>query len=180
MKELFKCVLITSFVLASLVCDSVQAQSPSPLAPQYNQFDFWLGEWETEMTSIPDFSVKRTGKDKVQSLLKGRLIEEVFTRDGDGEKFQRGYLTYLARDKKWQHIIYDAKWGEYRFLGGKRGDKLVLESPKDDTRPLKHRETFSEITADGFNYTWQSSRDQGKTWNDVWKVKYKRAGNRPK
>jgi hypothetical protein len=162
-------------VLALSVSDSTLAQSPSALAPESNQFDFWLGEWETEMTSIPDFSKKRTGKDKVQSLLKGRLIEEVFTRDGDGEKFQRGYLTYLARDKQWQHIIYDATWGEYRFVGGKKGDNFVLESPADDTRPMKHRETFSNISEDGFNYTWQSSQDNGKTWKDVWKVKYKRA-----
>lgn len=145
------------------------------LAPESDQFKFWLGNWETEMTSLPDFSVKRTGNDKVRSLLKGRLIEEVFTRDDGGEKFQRGYLTYLARDKQWQHIIYDAKWGEYRFVGGKQGDKFVLESPADDTRPLKHRETFYDISPDAFNYKWESSQDDGKTWKDIWKVKYKRA-----
>lgn len=170
--------LTTGFICLVVLCHHAMAQVPSPLAPQSDQFDFWLGEWETEMSSIPDFSVKRTGTDQVQKLLKGRLIEEVFTRNGDGEKFQRGYLTYLAREKRWQHIIYDAKWGEYRFLGGKKGDNFVLESAPEDTRPLKHRETFSDIKKNSFEYTWESSKDNGKTWNVVWKVSYKRAKSR--
>lgn len=162
-------------VLFGCVPFPVFAQAPVALAPEASQFDFWLGDWKTEMSSTPNFSVKRTGKDKVRSLLKGRLIEEVFTRDGDGEKFQRGYLTYLVRDKKWQHMIYDAKWGEYRFLGGKEGEHIVLETAPEDTRPMKHRETFSNITSNSFNYTWESSKDKGKTWFPVWRVQYERS-----
>ena len=58
-------------------------------------------------------------------------------------------------------ICNDAKWGEYRFVGGKKGDKFVLQSPTDDTRPMKHRETFFNISANAFDYAWESSHDNG-------------------
>ena len=163
---------LTAMILTPV---SVSAQVPEAMGKNAGQFNFWLGDWETEMTSIPDFSVKRTGRDQVRAHLNGRLIEEIFTRDGTDENFQRGYLTWLERDQKWKHPIYDARWGEYSFIGGKQGDRFVLESPAEETRPMKHRETFYDIREDSFQYLWESSSDEGKTWKPVWKVKYKRA-----
>ena len=47
--------------------------------------------------------------------LNGRLIEEVFFKEG--VNFQRAYLSYIQGQGKWHHVIYDEKWGMYVFEG---------------------------------------------------------------
>jgi hypothetical protein len=151
----------------------------SGLTPGARLFDFWVGEWDTEMANseMANYPAreKKTGTDSVTAHLGGRLLEEVFLKGDNGENFQRGYLFYLARDGKWQHVIYDQKWGQYVFEGGLRADgTVVLESPEHDTRPGKRRETFSNVSDAGFDYRWDESYDGGKTWQVRWTVNYKR------
>ncbi len=177
--------LWTQLPIDSAKSDELTHNLTPPSVPQTqarnlsDDFNFWLGEWNTEASTAPDWQT-RQGKDVVQSHLEGKLLEEVFTKGASKENFQRGYLFYLQREQKWQHMIYDVNWGEYRFLGGPTANAdgepmIVLESPDDDTRPGKRRETFSNITEDSFDYLWEESRDGGKTWQAMWKVKYKRA-----
>jgi hypothetical protein len=134
------------------------------------EFDFWIGEWDTEMATIQNWSNVRTGVDHIQYELEGRLIREVFKKNGKKE-FQQGYLTYLVRDQKWIHTIYDVNWGTYSFEGVFKDGKITLVS--NDTRPGYRRETFHNITKDSFDYFWEESPD-GKNWTVTWKVKYKR------
>ena len=101
--------------------------------------------------------------------LNGRLIEEVFFKEG--VNFQRAYLSYIQGQGKWHHVIYDEKWGMYVFEGQMEEGKMVLTST--DKRPGFRRETFYNITDDSFDYLWEGSSD-GKTWAPVWRVKYKR------
>lgn len=159
--------------LCVVVFGFANAQSGDPV----KDFDFWIGKWDVKMSVAPNWEEK-TGHDEVSYLLNGRLIEEVFTKGfGDKSNFQRGYLTYVVRDKKWKHTIYDEKWGEYTFEGNKVGDKMVLQSLETDTRPGMRRETFSNISKDGFTYLWEGSYDKGKTWQEEWKVVYTRKQN---
>ena len=156
-------------VLALLVCTgitSAQEMAESPL----NDFNFWIGEWTTE-SSIPPNWEPITGVDSVYFLLSGKLIEEVFTKDG-GTNFQRGYLYYMWREKRWRHTIYDVKWGEYSFYGNREGDKITLYSDPEGTRPGLRRETFENITEHSFDYLWEASRDGGNTWGIIWKIHY--------
>ena len=150
----------------------LSAQVSKKATPQQT-FDFWVGQWNTEMTNAPKWA-KKSGTDSVRKHLSGKLLEEVFLKGTNGENFQRGYLFYVQREQQWHHTIYDANWGEYQFVGGKQGDTIVMQSPKNDTRPGKRRETFSNIKPDSFDYQWEESGDGGKTWKVFWKVKYQR------
>jgi len=139
-----------------------------------NDFDFWIGDWDTVMGVPPNWE-KKEGTDSVRYLLDNTLIEEVFSKKlGEKVNFQRGYLTYLWREKRWKHTIYDAKWGEYTFYGNKEGDNMVLYSDSKSTRPGLRRETFYNIKENEFSYLWEGSKDGGKTWIEIWKVKYTR------
>lgn len=150
------------------------SQFPSFGQNPLQTFDFWIGTWETSMPTAPNWD-ERKGIDSVRYLLNNTLIEEVFTKVATGKSnFQRGYLTYLRRERRWKHTIYDSKWGEYTFYGKKEGDKIVLISDPKSTRPGWRRETFYNITKDGFDYLWEGSYDNGKTWREEWKVSYKR------
>ena len=151
------------------------AQQPS--SSFKNDFSFWIGKWNTEASVPPKWEAKK-GKDVVRYLLDNTLIEEVFTKkDKAKTNFQRGYLYYLKREKRWRHTIYDSKWGEYSFYGNREGDKIVLYSDPKSTRPGVRRETFYNISKNSFDYKWETSRDGGKTWREIWKVKYVRQNN---
>lgn len=165
----FACLLAVSL----FAVDSLVAQQAKSDSDQSRAFEFWVGNWKTEMTNYPKWE-KKKGRDQVRSHLNGRLIEEVFFKGNQGENFQRGYLFYLQREKRWQHIIYDVNWGEYKFYGQRKGDRIVLTSLKDDTRPGSRRETFYNIKENSFDYLWEESHDNGKTWKAFWRVKYRR------
>jgi hypothetical protein len=142
--------------------------------PAQVDFAFWIGEWETESSTPPKWKAN-LGEDKVSYLLNGTLIEEIFTKKNKaGTNFQRGYMVYLHREKRWRHTIHDAKWGEYSFYGNKEGDKMVLYSDPESTRPGLRRETFYNITENEFDYKWETSKDGGKIWMPIWKIHYTR------
>lgn len=162
---------ILIIITSSIFSFTVSAQN-APSIPK--TFDFWIGAWETTMSVAPKWDEVK-GMDSVSYLLKGTLIEEVFTKSGGGAvNFQRGYLNFIRRENRWRHIIYDEKWGEYTFFGNQKDDKVILQSDKSDTRQGMRRETFYDITANSFEYLWEASYDGGKTWRPEWKVSYKR------
>ncbi len=49
-------------------------------------FDFWVGRWNTEMTSSLKSNVTK-GTDTVNKHLGGRLLEEIFQKGSQGENF---------------------------------------------------------------------------------------------
>lgn len=163
------------FVFHGLTCSAQNIKGPivqNSAVSTSNDFDFWIGEWQTQSSVSPKWEAT-AGTDKIQYLLDGTLIEEVFTKNG-GSNFQRGYLFYLKREERWKHTIYDSKWGEYSFYGNREGDNIVLYSDPKSTRPGLRRETFYNISPNEFDYMWEASRDGGKTWNVTWKVHYER------
>jgi hypothetical protein len=162
---------LTIVLIITLFATSFGQQKKNPATMD---FDFWIGEWNTE-ASVPPKWETNFGEDVVRYLLDNTLIEEVFTkRDENGTNFQRGYLVYLHREKRWRHTIHDAKWGEYSFYGTKDGDEIVLYSDPKSTRPGLRRETFKNISEQSFDYVWEASNDGGKNWNPFWKVHYTR------
>ncbi len=164
-------------ILVTLCCVTIlsSALSAQQRPPVPDTFDFWIGTWNTTMSVAPKWN-EVTGVDSVSLLLGGRLIEEVFTKKkGEGiDNFQRGYLNYIGREKRWKHVIHDETWGDYTFYGNREGDRVILKSDPAETRQGMRRETFYEITPDSFEYLWEASYDGGKTWRPEWKVSYKR------
>jgi len=157
-------------MMLTVVAAGLCGQSNTP----QSDFDFWIGKWETTM-SVPPAWEEKSGIDEVSYLLDGALIEEVFTKNfGDKINFQRGYLTYLRRENRWKHTIYDSKWGEYTFYGNKVGEKIILESDPLDSRPGFRREIFYNVSENSFMYLWLASYDNGETWKEEWKVLYER------
>ncbi len=159
-------------LIAGAICINLSAQQAPPVP---DTFDFWIGTWNTTMSVAPKWEVVE-GVDTVSKLLGGTLIEEVFTKKTgtDTENFQRGYLNYIRREKRWKHSIHDETWGDYTFYGKQEGEKVILQSDPAETRQGMRRETFYDIKTDSFEYLWEASYDGGKTWRPEWKVSYKR------
>jgi hypothetical protein len=136
------------------------AQAKACAAPEYRQFDFWLGEWEVRG---PKGAV--VGTNRIESIENGCALQENWT--GAGNVSGRSLNAYSNADRRW-HQAWIGSGGQFLHLvGGLRGSEMVLEGTSMDARS---RPTIERITwtpqADGrVRQFWQQSTDGGKTWS---------------
>ncbi|MBX3118656.1 MAG: hypothetical protein KF784_06295 [Fimbriimonadaceae bacterium] len=140
-----------------------------------NDMDFWVGNWECTGKS-------RTapGKDEwtdtkstnvIKKTLGGKVIEENFSMQGFNG---RSWSVWSAQKKKWSQTWVDDSGGYLLFEGGKVGDTVVLQQTNVIRAGVSMRMVFSEIKKESFTWSWQMSKDEGKSWEDQWVLKYKR------
>jgi hypothetical protein len=142
---------------------------PSCAAPEFRQFDFFAGDWDTYDVGVPDSVVARN---RVTPMLDGCAIREVYQqRDGlRGESFS----------------MYDASRGSWhQSWVTNRGQLLLLEGVLDHGRMVL---TAPERTAGGgssvLRGTWwrdggsvreraERSVDGGRTWTTVFDIVFR-------
>lgn len=149
------------------------AQKPSVsacLAPEANQFDFWLGEWDAiySDTLKPAFN-------KIVKPYDNCIIEENFSDPNTGFK-GKSVSGYNPKTKKWQQTWVDNQGAYIALTGEFKDGKMQLNNEilKPDGKKVLQRMLFYNITRDSFDWSWDSSTDQGKTWTVNWKIHYVR------
>ena len=174
-------------ILCLLMCSTAVAfaqQPPAPKpcsTPEASQFDFWVGEWElswpaTDAQGNPDpKGGRQVGHNSITKVLDGCVIEENFS----GQATPLNGLSvssFNARGKKWQQTWVDNQGGYLDFNGGFSAGKMVLErsATRPDGTSIRQRMVWSNITADSFDWSWESSADGGKTWQVIWPIRYQR------
>lgn len=135
----------------------VNAQHPSGLPDESNQFDFWLGTW-----------VAGGGTDKVKRIGDGVAILE---------KWDAGAT------KGWSINVFDPKTGTWtqtwhtttgvysQYTGKKEGDRIVLIG---GTGNQLQRLSFVDITRNSFTQLYENSSDGGQTWTVTGRVPFVR------
>jgi hypothetical protein len=71
----------------SLASATTAAPASACAAPEYHQFDFWLGDWDAYDVGTPD---KIVARNKVDRLLDGCVLREDYhgTNGGAGQSFR--------------------------------------------------------------------------------------------
>jgi hypothetical protein len=136
---------------------SVQAAAPCP-APEYRQFDFWIGQWKV---SKPDGTL--AGHNTVDKVLDGCALHESWR----GARGSRGhsYSMYDASKKTWHQTWVDTD-GLVLLLDGKLdGGNMVLSgATRDDKGETLNRVTWTPQGGGKVRQLWETSPDAGKTW----------------
>jgi len=162
--------VLTTLVLSSLSW-AQQPKRPCDL-PEGKQFDFWLGVWEVSWKG-PDGKVSK-GTNTVQKILDSCIVEEHFQ---GGPLEGKSYSVYDPQSKLWKQTWIDNQ-GSYIALSGwfKDGKMELRTGPRKGPsgKTAIFRMVFRNITADGLQWDWQQSEDNGKTWTDAWLITYKR------
>ena len=135
------------------------SQPPPCTAPEYHQFDFWLGDWDA-------FDVGGTEKNAhlvVDRILEGCVIHEDY-QGADGHKGQ-SFSLYDASRKVW-HQTWVTNRGELLIIEGHfEAGEMVLSGSDLTTAGQRRlvRGTWKP-TEGGVRETAVTSTDAGKTW----------------
>jgi len=127
--------------------------------------DFWLGTWACVW---PDGE----GRNTVTRELDDSVVVERFEAR-EPEAFQGMSLSVFDEEAGWRQTWVDSNGSYWGFRGSTLQDgSVVFATPTPvDTERRYRRMVFSNITADGFDWRWESSTDRTR-WQERWAIRY--------
>jgi hypothetical protein len=162
--------LVAGGVLAALQSAAqVPAPAPQPCtAPEYRQFDFWLGDWDVEAPANPG----RISRNRITSTNGGCTLLEQYTTPGG---FEGSSLNFYDVARKVWHQTWIDNQGQPLYLeGGLRGDAMVMQTTADPAQV--QRITWTPLPDGRVRQHWESTTDGGRTWSTVFDGYYTRRG----
>ena len=155
---------------------SAAAPRPNPCAaPEQKQLEFWVGEWDLTWPGGKQGEIGR-GTNRIHRLLDSCVVQENFS--GGTAMHLRGISVSIfdTRAGKWKQTWVDNEGGYLDFMGEFKDGQMVLARDvvgPDGTKVIQ-RMVFKNITANEFDWSWEASKDGGKTWELMWPIHYKR------
>ncbi len=140
-------------------------------APEFRQFDFWLGDWDTfETDNSTPGSIARTHVDPIAA---GCAIHELYEQN-DG-LIGDSILSYDAARKVWQQTWVDNRGSLLQLSGAFKDGAVTMDGEMHlrDGRAIKQRITW-KAEAGGVREFSVRSKDGGKTWEPFFDVLFKR------
>lgn len=106
----------------------------------------------------------------------GCVVQENFS--GADSMHLRGtsVSTFDVRSGHWKQTWVDNEGGYLDFTGDFANGQMILQrefTQKDGTRVMQ-RMVWKNISASEMDWSWEASRDDGKTWQVNWPIHYKR------
>jgi hypothetical protein len=137
------------------------AKTVACTAPEYRQFDFWIGDWDA-------FDVNESGKPVARARVDPLLDRCVVLERYDGANGVKGqsFSIYDSSRHVW-HQTWVTDRGQLLVIEGKmQGEEMVL-SGVDYPAPGQRREVRGtwKPAQNGVRETAVRSTDGGKTWN---------------
>jgi Protein of unknown function (DUF1579) len=168
------------FVVNGMGQESANGSSPratkAPCSePEQKQLEFWVGEWELNWPAGAA-GKEGHGTNSIGRVMDGCVVEENFS-GGDSMHLRGMSLsTFDARTNKWKQTWVDNEGGYLDLVGKFKDGQLILarEATGKDGKRLLQRMVFKNITAKDLDWSWERSLDDGKTWQMVWPIHYRR------
>ena len=171
-----------AFVLAawmSMGSPAVRAQSPSPspspsvspcLAPEYRQFDFWVGDWD-----VLDPAGNVVGTNKVTREYDGCVVQEHWEARGPQKQVGSSFNTYNPGTRQWHQTWVDTS-GTLLSIEGQLVDgsmRLQGQTTGSDGTVTLHRITWTPNADGSVRQLWESTDAKGE-WSVAFDGKYTR------
>lgn len=169
--------LLTLIVLSCMLSPCVAQKGKLPCsAPEYRQFDFWIGEWEAFGPQG-----KKAGDSKISLILDSCIIFEEWTSASlqQGLRYAgKSFNTWNASTRQWQQTWVDNVGGTNEYLQGKFENNQIIYSSKPfpfnkDTMAIR-KMTFTNLGADKLRQHGEISKDNGVSWTTEYDLEYRR------
>lgn len=159
---------------AARAADDTPPKPPRPArpdcsAPEFRQFDFWLGDWNVTSGGA------QAGTNLVTSEEDGCVIHEHWkgSRGGTGQSF----TFYNRVTGTWKQVWIDNGGNPAELEGTYKDGVLALAAEKKgaDGKVTLSKLTFFDNKADRtVRQLWETSGDGGKTWHVIFDGLYAR------
>ena len=136
-------------------------------APEYHQFDFWIGAWDV---TLPNG--KRAGANRIEPILGGCALRETWS--GTGGSDGTSYNSWDATRHRWHQTWVDNQGSLLVLEGAFANGRMVLEGETVDTAGEKQRQriTWQQTSPGHVRQLWESSNDGGATWTTAFDGRY--------
>ena len=136
-------------------------------APEYRQFDFWVGDWEVRSPAG-----QIVGTNDVTLEQEGCLLVEHW-KSSEGVQTGSSFNYYDIRDKKWHQLYIDnsGNAGAFPAMAGslQEGKMVLLTDAKDGSFS---RWTWYEVKPGAVRQMAEQTTDGGNHWNTTWDSTY--------
>jgi hypothetical protein len=173
MRKIFVCLLISALSVSTL-CAASEPEKPCAVVQQ-KQLDFWLGEWDLTWPGQSKGEVGH-GTNSITRIMEGCVVQENFS-GGDSMHLRGTSLsTFDVKSGAWKQTWVDNEGGYLDFTGEfKEGQMILQRETKDQSgNRILQRMVWKNISRDELDWSWEASRDGGKTWQVNWPIHYKR------
>ncbi|HVR40902.1 MAG TPA: hypothetical protein VMU84_17555 [Thermoanaerobaculia bacterium] len=142
-----------------LVAQARKNQHPCSAAPEFRQFDFWLGEWDVEANGA------KTARSSIQLILDDCTIYENYGTLNNAYS-GKSFSMWNASLKRWEQRYVDTQGSSSDWIGKLEGDAMVFLRTKDATSSATtNRMTYTKEGPDKVRQKVDVSTDDGKTWS---------------
>jgi hypothetical protein len=137
--------------------------------PEFRQFDFWAGDWDTfEVDDAKTVVARGT----VKSILDDCVLLETY--EGADGLVGQSFSIYDSARKLWSHTWVTNRGQLVVLEGGLQGDRMVLTGSELSARPSKHLRAVWRVADGGVRETAEISADQGRTWKPLFDIVFRR------
>jgi hypothetical protein len=162
-------IALFGLLVASVIAAAPATPAPCS-APEYRQFDFWIGSW-----TVKDASGQLLGTNMIDAIQDGCAIQEHW-KGTDGSA-GTSFSIYYAPAKQWHQTWVDAQGGLLRMDGGIVNGAMVMQGTRVGKRykSVIDKTTWTPLPDGRVRQFWVTSVDGGATWKTLFDGYYQRA-----
>jgi hypothetical protein len=134
------------------------SQPPACVAPEFRQFDFWLGKWK-----VTNPQGDQVGTSEISRVSEGCAIREQWTSASGKRGTSINY--YDADDQQWHQDWVGGDGTILHLRGGLKAGAMVLTGESKSTKgTVVNRITWTQLPDGKVKQAWETSVDTGASW----------------
>lgn len=151
-----------------------EARYPCLSAPEAQQLNFWVGQWDVAPWNVPPGTPNNVaGTNDVHPMLQNCVIYENWTGAGGGEG--KSFNFFEPSTKRWRQVWVADGSGTLDYAGSFRDGAMRFEGKTVTPNGyIMQKLTLTPFGKDTVRQTFEASSDSGKTWNVTFDARYVR------